>query len=133
MTHELKPCPFCGGPAAEPDENNHTSCTTISCGSTAYMSVPAWNERQSESALESYLAAEREVIRNNPEDYITVGMAQDKIRADLKATGKLLYDLCDAYAACNGEDHPAYCEARRFLRAINPSLPPIIRVEGETQ
>lgn len=42
---KLKPCPFCGGKAAEPDGNNHTWCSEISCGSDAYMSVEAWNRR----------------------------------------------------------------------------------------
>lgn len=43
MSEDMKPCPFCGGEAAEPDANNHTWCTEVSCGSTAYMSVEAWN------------------------------------------------------------------------------------------
>lgn len=45
MTTELKPCPFCGGEAAEPDANRHTWCTETSCGSDAYLSVEAWNRR----------------------------------------------------------------------------------------
>lgn len=41
----LLPCPFCEGEAAPLDENDHTSCTNIACGSTDYMHVDAWNGR----------------------------------------------------------------------------------------
>lgn len=45
MTMKPLGCPFCGGEAAPLDENDYTSCTNITCGSTAYMHVSAWNER----------------------------------------------------------------------------------------
>lgn len=45
MSNEIKPCPFCEGDPAPLDENNHTSCTNVACGSTAYMHVDAWNNR----------------------------------------------------------------------------------------
>lgn len=49
---------------------------------------------------------------------------QEAVTALIEATPKLLLDrelkealarLCDAYAACNGEDHPAYNAARKLL------------------
>lgn len=46
---QLLPCPFCGGTAARPDGNDHTWCTEISCGSSAYMHVDAWNNRHQEN------------------------------------------------------------------------------------
>jgi hypothetical protein len=46
----ILPCPFCEGEAAPLDENDHTSCTTIWCGSTAYMHVDAWNNRPAMAA-----------------------------------------------------------------------------------
>lgn len=46
----LQPCPFCGGAAAPLDENDHTSCPNISCGSTAYMHIDAWNRAESQQA-----------------------------------------------------------------------------------
>jgi len=43
--HYVLACPFCEGEPAPLDENDHTSCTNIACGSTAYMHVDAWNDR----------------------------------------------------------------------------------------
>ena len=37
---------------------------------------------------------------------------------EVKALVEAMTALCDAYAACNGEDHPAYVAARAALRAI---------------
>lgn len=48
-------CPFCEGEPAPLDENDHTSCTTIWCGSTAYMHVDAWNNRP---AMKAYARIE---------------------------------------------------------------------------
>lgn len=55
MSEELKPCPFCEGDPAPLDENNHTSCTNVTCGSTAYMHVDAWNNRP---AMKAYARIE---------------------------------------------------------------------------
>lgn len=46
----IQPCPFCGGAASPLDENDHTSCSNISCGSTAYMHVDAWNRADNQQA-----------------------------------------------------------------------------------
>lgn len=43
--HYVLPCPFCAGKADLLDENDHTACANIACGSTAYMHVDAWNDR----------------------------------------------------------------------------------------
>lgn len=48
-------CPFCEGDPAPLDENDHTSCTNITCGSTAYMHVDAWNNRP---AMKAYARIE---------------------------------------------------------------------------
>lgn len=42
--------------------------------------------------------------------------------------------LCDAYAACNGEDHPAYVRARELLDAagVRPSAPAAPDCRAET-
>ncbi|TAX57155.1 DUF551 domain-containing protein [Rhizobium leguminosarum] len=55
MSNEIKPCPFCEGDPAPLDENNHTSCTNVACGSTAYMHVDAWNNRPT---MEAYARIE---------------------------------------------------------------------------
>ena len=41
---ELLPCPFCAGPAAEPDGNDFTWCPNIACFE-GYMHVTTWNSR----------------------------------------------------------------------------------------
>jgi len=45
MDTHILPCPFCEGEPALLDKNDHTFCINISCGSTAYMHVDAWNNR----------------------------------------------------------------------------------------
>lgn len=64
---DLLPCPFCGGEAAPLDENDHTSCTNIACGSTAYMHVDAWNERPSLKAAD--VPTHRDRLLQENEDY----------------------------------------------------------------
>lgn len=56
----LLPCPFCEGEAAPLDENNHTSCTNIACGSTAYMHVDAWNSRPSSPNTGTFVPSDDE-------------------------------------------------------------------------
>ncbi len=45
----------------------------------------------------------------------------------------VLRGLSKAYAACNGEDHPAYEEAQRFLNGSSEPPPPQHNVVGEDQ
>ncbi len=58
---QLLQCPFCEGDPAEPDENKHTYCTNIACGSSAYMHVDAWNKRPSLGAYARIAELEREL------------------------------------------------------------------------
>lgn len=55
------PCPFCEGEPAPLDENDHTSCMTIWCGSTAYMHVDAWNNRPTIAAYQRIEELEAEL------------------------------------------------------------------------
>ena len=51
MSERLKPCPFCGGKASEPDENDFTWCEEISCFE-GYVHVDTWNRRHTEEPSE---------------------------------------------------------------------------------
>ncbi len=57
----ILPCPFCEGEPAPLDENDHTSCTNITCGSTAYMHVDAWNNRPAIGAYDRIKELEAEL------------------------------------------------------------------------
>lgn len=67
MSRTVLPCPFCEGEPAPLDENDHTSCTNIACGSTAYMHVDSWNERPALNAGDVPLHRDR-LLQDN-EDY----------------------------------------------------------------
>ena len=48
MSEELKPCPFCGGPASEAMWPGHVGCLNSDCGAyKANLSIAAWNRRAS--------------------------------------------------------------------------------------
>ncbi|MDX1222722.1 hypothetical protein GOL85_13415 [Sinorhizobium medicae] len=47
----LKSCPFCGGPAVEPDGNDFTWCENIACFE-GYVHVDTWNRRHDETPSE---------------------------------------------------------------------------------
>lgn len=58
---DVLPCPFCEGDAAPLDENDHTYCTNVSCGSGAYLHVDAWNNRPAIGAYQRIAELESEL------------------------------------------------------------------------
>ena len=89
MSDELRPCPFCGGPATRNDEEGdpdelYLSCMSIQCcGGEWWFKPYQWQSRPIESALESRLKiaveALEEISRNQYISAIVDEVARDAL------------------------------------------------------
>jgi len=94
---EMKPCPFCGSAAErrtlDADEFGNEGGDVIECSGCRASSHVEFGRKEN-------LLARWNARTSDP--------SPDGLIAVLSA-------LCDAYAASNGEDHPAYTAAREML------------------
>lgn len=97
------------------DEAQHDALLwqcSIADGDRPPLLVTVWNQRKEAVALAA--AAERELAEHRSAYMFAHGIYQ----TEAKRLTNALSNLCEAYAACNGEDHHAYRVARILLSHV---------------
>ncbi len=97
------------------DEAQHDALLwqhSVATGDHPPLLMTVWNQRK--EAIARATAAERELAEHRSAYLIAHGIYQ----TEAKRLTNALTKLCEAYAACNGEDHHAYRVARILLSQI---------------